>query len=521
MRSAGARLYVIDTGASFVHGAPDRMTRPLALVKDRPKFLTDLEAYELIHGPPDRRHTVSDFEPYQHYMTDRMVEQDVFVGADMGLGKTAATLLAAKRLLDAGTVKHVLIVAPVRVAETTWPEEIAIWEFARSLTYTVITGTPRQRELAADDLCQINIVNRETVEWLKEHWRRDWPYDMLVYDEASRLKEGRKKTRGSVRKDGSVSHRKQSEFGVLANVRFRFKRKVLLSGTPAPKGLIDLWGPFYIIDKGVRLGKSKTKFLNEWFFYDRWKKTYYPRDSAFKEIMGRVQDVMFSMRSEDYLTLPPVVPVSHYVRLSDKQRADYKRLERDMLLEEYDVEAVNKGVLTNKLLQLCNGSLYQEDGELVALHDEKIPVLESIVTEANGAPVMVAYSFKFDLDRIKKRFPHARVFGDNENDARDWNEGKIDMLLIHPASAGHGLNFQYGGNIFVWYGLTWSLELWQQANKRLPRRGQKAKRVFMHMILCRGTAEEKMLAVLDGRAETQDEITDWVRVYADDCKRAA
>jgi SNF2 family DNA or RNA helicase len=482
-----------------------------------PVRLFDLEALELVDDPPHRIFSFTDFRVYQRWMSKLIVRLPaVFLAAEMGLGKTAAVLKAIRQLLDVGEIKKVLIVAPLRVADHTWPEEIAKWAFARDLTYIVATGDEDDRRIALRQEADIHIINRENLVWLQQHWGRHWPYDMLVYDEASRLKGGNKRTKGNVRQDGTKSRRRISEFGTLRRMRGFFKKVVLLSGTPAPNGLVDLWGPIFIIDLGQRLGTSKDAFLKRWFVQDRYTYKITPHEWSHDEIMGKLDDVFFSLKEADYLELPPLVPIDHWVDLPPKAMEIYRRMERDMVLEEFDIEAVNNGVLTNKLLQVANGSIYKEDGSAVRIHEAKLDALESIIAEAMGRPVLLGYEFKFDLDAIKKRFPFARIFGDSKNDKKDWDAGRIKLLVTHPASAGHGLNFQFGGNIQVWYGLTWSLELYLQFLKRLHRSGQLADRVFLHRILARRTADESMVRTLGIKGVTQDMITDAVKAHVEE-----
>jgi SNF2 family DNA or RNA helicase len=484
--------------------------------------LNDQEVIDLLDGAPEITRTEADFRPYQHWMSGLIDEKDaVLLGAEMGLGKTGAVLHRVRRLLDQGVVKKVLIVAPLYVADNSWPEDMRVWDFARALTYSRLTGGEEDRKAAALEDTEVHIVNRENLVWLVRFFGRRWPYDMLVYDEASRLKGGAAKTKPTQRKDGTFSVPKLSEFGALARVRIYFKKVVEMSGTPAPNGLIDLWGPAYILDGGERLGTKRTHFVRRWFREDRYSFKVEPFDHSEREIMGRLDDVMVSLREEDYLTLPPLVESNRWVVLPPAIMQQYKRFQRTMVLQEYDVEAVSAGVLTNKLLQFSNGSLYLDDKSAQPIHDLKLQALESIVAEAFGEPVLVAYQFKFDLERIRKRFPKFRVFGETKNDMRDWNLGRIPGMIVHPASASHGLNFQYGGNIAVWYGLTWSLELYRQFNKRLHRSGQKKDRVYMHHILARGTEDEHMLRALATKGSTQDSITDNVRVRMEQIMRSA
>jgi hypothetical protein len=495
-----------------------------------PKLLFDTEAREMIWGPPDRPLTWEESRSYQRWMA-QLIEDNygVYLGAEMGLGKTGAVLRAMVDLMDEGVIRKPLIIAPLNVAENTWPDEIATWDFARHLRYRVVTGTEEQRIAALHYPADVTIINRENLVWLHEYLTsRHFDYDMLVYDEARRLAGGSKRTKGNVRKDGSKSPKLLSEFGILRKMHFRWKKVVLLSGTPAPEGLIDLWGPIYQIDLGERLGTSKSAFERRWFRFDKYTYETTPFDHSEGEIMGLIKDVFFSLREEDYLTLPPLLVDDRKAYLPPAAMEKYRRMERDLYLEEFDVEAVTAGVLTNKLLQLANGSLYlgpddpaneNAKGASTRIHDAKLDVLASIMSEANGAPVLIAYSFKFDIEAIKRRFPKVRIFGEGPNDVKDWNSGRIGMMLTHPASAGHGLNFQHGGNIAVWYGLTWSLELYRQFIKRLHRSGQKADRVILHRILAAGTVDERLVDVLSDKTATQDRITQTVRVHAEEVRR--
>jgi len=486
-----------------------------------PKHLTDIEALELLYGPPEEILTYAHFRPYQKWMAQKMIDlPGVYIGAEMGLGKTAAVLYAIQHLIEKKVIRNALIVAPLRVAEETWPEEIAKWDFARHLTYRVVTGDRDQRRAALKQPAKITIVNRENLRWLlKGIGLNRWNFDLIAYDEASRLKKGVLRTTPQPRKDGTVGDPSLTELGVIVRVHGKTKKLIELSGTPSPNGLIDLYGPIYAIDQGKRLGSSLTGYKQRWFAESKYDYSIKPLAHAEDEIMGRIKDIFFSLKEEDYLKLPPMIPVDHEVHMTKKEMEGYREFERETAFDVLDkwgepevIEAVNNGVLTGKLLQYANGSLYREDGSAFAIHKHKLDVLESIIEEAAGRPILVAYSFKFDKDVIKKRFPWCRIFGENPNDMRDWNAGKIKMLVTHPASAGHGLNFQKASNIAVWYGLTWSLELYRQFIKRLHRSGQKADKVFLHRILTAGTVDYDVLDVLTRRGATQDQITDRVRV---------
>lgn len=494
-----------------------------------PKFLTDLEALELVWGPPETILAESDLRGYQHWMVDKIKElPGILLAAEMGLGKTGAVLKAVADMLAEGTVRKVLVIAPLRVAENTWPEEIAKWEFSRHLTYRIVTGTGTERMASfhATGPVDVTIINRENLRWLMEVIGvRKWPFDVIVYDEASRLKGGRKRVKAKEKGEkGNLT-----ELGVIERLRNKTKKFIALTGTPAPNGLIDLWGPVYAVDKGQRLGTSISAYKKRWFNENRYSYKVEPLAGSEADIMDRIKDVFFSLREEDYLDLPPLIERDHLIKLPASVMARYRKFEREMALqvlnrwkEPETIEAVNRGVLTGKLLQFANGSLYEnakydEDTEqwlprhAVEVHQEKLKVLDSIINEAAGRPVLLAYSFQFDKQAILKRFPQCRVFGESPSDKRDWDAGRIPILLMHPASAGHGLNFQHGSNIAVWYGLTWSSELYQQFLKRLHRSGQKADRVFLHRIISVGTADEDILPVLRDRKSTEDRLKSAVK----------
>ena len=482
-----------------------------------PRLLCHLRALEAIWGPPERVLREEDMRVYQTWMSEAIQElPGVLLGAEMGLGKTGATLHAIQKSLKAGTTSRWLIVAPLKVCEETWPEEIAKWTFARHLTYRVVTGSTEERRaaLAAYPKTDLTIVNFHNLLWLLRYIRPErWPFDGIVYDEASRLKRGVLRSSPKANGKGEVPKPQLTNLGVLDRMRGRTRKIVELSGTPSPNGLIDLYGPMFAIDRGERLGSSKDAFQKRWFDFDAYTYSYDPKPNAEAEIMARLKDRFFSLREEDYLTLPELVEVDHYVRLPLDLQIKYAEFKREMALDVVNrwgepevVEAVNRGVLLGKLLQFANGSLYNSEREVIPLHTLKLDVLESIVEEAAGRPVLCAYSFQFDRDAIKKKFKFARQFGESASDKRDWDAGRIRLMLLHPASAGHGLNFQFGGNIEVWYGLTWSHELYWQFLKRLHRSGQLQDRVFLHRILTRQTADELIMPVLRDRKATEDRL---------------
>ena len=448
---------------------------------------------------------------------------------DMGLGKTIMVLTAARYLLDRFEIRRLLVIAPLLVAEETWPDEIESWEHTRPLTYEVITGDAERRASRAMIDAEVHIINRENLPWLVEFWGDKWPYDAAAIDEISGFKNPARKTKPTkkaaeealmeeerLRAKGHTNPRVTAKrfdtrFGAFCKIRKHLNWVIGMTGTPAPNGLIDLWSQYYMLDQGERLGTTFTAFRDRWFDSDYMKYKWTPKAHAFDEIMDLVKDITISMDSADYLELPPRVDIPVNVYLSAKQMKDYKRFERTLLLEEHDIEAVNEGVLTQKLLQLANGSIYDEDKKAIQIHDLKLDALERIIEEHPGQPILVAYSYKFDVEKLKKRFKHARFIKD-EPDAegrsavKAWNAGKVELLIVHPASAGHGLNLQHGGYIAAWYGLPWSLELYMQFNKRLHRSGQKADRVLIYHILAKDTVDERVLAALRSKDADQARV---------------
>lgn len=454
---------------------------------------------------------------YQKYLVD-VIEQRPYMlaAAEMGTGKTAATLTGVRRLLRVDPKSRAIITGPLEVCKTTWPDEIAEWAHLQDLEYSVAVGTPAQRLAAIKENKEILIINRENLEWL---WRtiggeKGWKWNILAYDESSRLKGFTRRTKG-----GAKQAPKLSEFGVLAAARKHMTNVIELSGTPSPNGVYDLGGQIYLLDQGKRLGRNKTQFKTRFFDENQFDYSITPKPGAEDQIMEKVKDLMIGLRSEDYIDLPKQHFNPLYVNFTPKLMKAYREFEDTLYAEEYDVEAVTKGVLTNKLLQFANGGLYRTDEmvvppkrETLLVHDLKIKKLQSVVAEAAGQNILVAYSFKFDKLQIKKAFPHAVFFDEEPNFVKLWNQGKIQMGVAHPASIGHGLNLQYGGHIQVWFGLTWSLEYWDQFNRRLARPGQAHPTVFIHVIIVRDTEDERQYASLQTKGITQDRITERVRV---------
>lgn len=470
-----------------------------------------------------------------------MNNPEFMVAADMGVGKTGASLIAMRRLLDRGAVRRWLVIAPLLVAESTWPDEIDAWVETSVLEYEVLTGPPARREQRALRLPEVTIINRENIGWLVEFWAKrgePWPYDGVVLDEISSYKNPTKRNKptalvideatgeilralpkatsdadkaAAVVKGLKKVKGQLTRFGQLCKVRSEIDWIFGLTGTMAPNGLTDIWSQYFVLDQGQRLYSSITKFRTRWFDKDHGGFKYTLREGAFAQIVERVKDITISMKTEDFTDMPDITYNTIYVDLPPKVMKQYKEMKKTLMLEEHDIEAVNKGVLTGKLLQLANGSIYDQEGEVIEIHDLKLDALERVIEEAAGAPVLVAYSYQFDLVKLKKRFPRAEVVGEAKDVVKRWNNKEISILLAHPQSAGHGLNLQYGGCITVWYGLCWSLEYYQQLNKRLHRPGQKNK-VFIHHIVARGTMDETVMEVLPQKEFTQDaliEATIW------------
>lgn len=468
---------------------------------------------------------------------ERMVTQPKnMLSMGMGIGKTGAVLTAIRDLLDTFQVSHVLVIAPLLVAEETWPDEIETWEHTEVLDYEVLTGPPARRESRARRLPELSIINAENIVWLVEFWGDDWPYDWVIVDESSKFKNPAKKTKPTkkavekivnetlaklpkdmhpddievaVAKAAKRAPRYPTRFGALCT-RLQFTHRfTTMTGTIAPNGLLDLWSQYYLLDRGQRLGTNYSAYRQRWFDGDYMGFKYAPKPGAFEQIMDAIRDITISMRTKDYADLPEVMHNHIRVKLPPKVMKEYRKFERTLVWEHggEGIEAVNNGVLTGKLLQLANGSIYDEEGEAHEIHDLKLDALDRVIEEANGAPVLVAYSYDFDLVKLRKKYPRAEVVGEAKNLQKRWNRGEIPILLAHPASAGHGLNLQYGGCILVWYGLTWSLEYYQQLNERLRRPGQ-PETVIIHHIIAEGTADERVIEVLPEKEATQDAVVE-------------
>lgn len=435
---------------------------------------------------------------YQQFATDFILNQSICcLMLDMGLGKTVITLTALWQLaLDSFDVSRVLVIAPKRVAEDTWPKELAKWEHLTSLTSSLVLGSAAERKAALQKKAFLYIINRENVAWLvKNHY---WDFDMVVIDELSSFKSN-----------------KAERFKAMKKVRPMVTRIVGLTGTPAPNTLLDLWPQMYLMDMGQRLGRFIGGFRDRFFLPDKRNReivySYKPREGAEDAIYALISDICISMKAADYLDMPERIDNRIEVSMSPKERKLYDDFQKDMVLSigDEELDAANAAALSNKLLQMANGAVYGEDKKVIPIHDRKLDALEDLVEAANGKPLLVAYWYKHDLQRIKARFKNARCI-DTAKDIDDWNAGKIPLALIHPASAGHGLNLQDGGCTIVWFGLTWSLELYQQLNARLWRQGQKHT-VVIHHIVTKGTHDEDVMRALENKDTRQSALIEAVR----------
>ena len=442
----------------------------------------------------------------------QVVAKDFIIGhpyaaviLDMGMGKTATTLSAVNELMfDRFEVTKVLVIAPLRVANTVWSDEIEQWAELRHLRYSKIVGTPKQRNVALQKDADIYIINRENLPWLVEKCSPYFKWDMVVIDELSSFKSWQSK-----------------RFKAFMAMRPYMKRIVGLTGTPSSNGLMDLFAEFKVIDGGERLGRFIGEFRSRYFEEGRRNGNivyeYIPMDYAECQIQDKISDITISMKALDYLDMPELISTKKQVRMSEKEKEKYSQFKKEYVLSELDgleVTAANAASLTNKLVQLSNGAVYSDDHTVVALHEQKLDALEDILESANGEPVLVAYWFKHDLARIIGRLEKLKVKSrvmKTEEDIREWNKGNVPVGLLHPAGAGHGLNLQKGGHHLVWFGLTWSLELYQQTNARLWRQGQEAETVVIQHIVTEGTIDEEILKALENKDAQQERLIEAVK----------
>ena len=431
---------------------------------------------------------------YQQYATEYIKSHPVAaVLLDMGLGKTAISLTALLDLLfDSFEAHRILVIAPLRVARDTWPAEIEKWDHLSMLTYSVAVGSEKDRKAALMRDADIYIINRENVQWLVEQSGIPFTFDTVIVDELS-----------------SFKNHQSKRFKALMKVRPRIKRIVGLTGTPSANGLMDLWAEFKVLDMGQRLGRFIGMYRNNYFRPDKRNGqiiySYKLLPGADKAIYKQISDITISMKATDHLKMPELVMNTHTVELSDDEREHYDELKQTLVLQlpEKEITVANAAALTGKLLQMANGAIYDDDGDHIHIHDRKLDALEDLIEGANGKPVLVAYWFKHDLERIKSRFKVREI--KSSSDIREWNTGKIPVAVIHPASAGHGLNLQTGGSTLIWFGLTWSLELYQQTNARLWRQGQQDT-VVIHHIITDDTVDGRVLKALQSKEKIQDSL---------------
>ena len=437
--------------------------------------------------------------PYQQFCIDSVIyNKAVGLLLDMGLGKTVITLTAIHELrYNRWEVSKPLIIAPKKVAEATWTTEARKWEHLKMLRIVPILGSIQQRLRALATPADVYVINRENTQWLVEHFKNAWPFDMVVLDESSSFKNSRSK-----------------RFKALRLVRNRIKRIVELTGTPASNGLEDLWAQIYLLDSGARLGTTLGAYRDKYFIPGRRNQMtifdYKPKEGSFEMIKQAISDICISMKASDYLTLPKVIYNDIPVALSTRAQKLYTELETELLLQidEDTITAGSAGVLTGKLLQLCNGAIYNENKKPVVIHDCKIEAFLELVEQLNGQHSLVFYNFQHDRDRILKALAKSglrvRVYSRPKNEI-DWNNGEIDILLAHPASCGYGLNLQQGGYNAIWFGLTWSLEQYEQANKRLHRQGQEHPVVIHHLIVQNGM-DESVIDALKSKSDMQNAL---------------
>lgn len=412
------------------------------------------------------------------------------------VGKTVITLTALWELaFDYFDIEKVLIIAPKRVAESTWRSEIEKWEHLSGLTYSIVLGTKQQRENALNQKALLYIINRENVSWLIKNHK--WDFDAVVIDELSSFKSN-----------------KAERFKALKKVRPYVKRIIGLTGTPAPNSLMDLWAEIYLLDMGERLGRFIGGFRERFFIPDKRNQqivfSYKPKDGAEEKIYSLISDICISMKALDHLEMPKLVNNNIAVEMNGKEQKIYDKFKADMVLslDGSELDAVNAAALSNKLLQMSNGAVYADDNTVIKIHDRKLDALEDLIEAANGKPLLVAYWYKHDKQRILERFDAAEI--NTADDIEKWNKGEVSVALIHPASAGHGLNLQQGGSTVVWFGLTWSLELYQQLNARLYRQGQK-NTVFIHHIITKNTIDENVIKALEKKNVSQNSLIDAVK----------
>ncbi|MBR8700254.1 hypothetical protein IX317_000624 [Fusobacterium sp. DD29] len=455
-----------------------------------------------------------EFKPhnYQKYCIERMIHDDKLgLLLDMGLGKTIITLTAVQDLIyNRFEVSKVLVIAPKKVAEATWSDEVEKWDHLKLLRTSLVLGSEKKRLEALSVNADVYIINRENVVWLVEHYKTEWPFDMVIMDEWSSFKNPRAK-----------------RFRALKVVRPKIKRIVGLTGTPTPNGLMDLWAQMYLLDQGARLEKTISRYRERYFVPGRRNQmvifNYEPKTGADEAIRRKISDVCISMSAQDYLELPDITYEKIPVVLDTKAQKAYDELEKEMVLEvaDQEINVANAAALSNKLQQLANGALYDDNKNIVDIHNCKIDRFLELMEELNGKPALVFYNFKHDLIKLQKALKKTDLkvrLLESVQDQQDWNNRKIDVLLAHPASAAYGLNLQAGGNHVVWFGLNWSLELYQQANKRLHRQGQQEK-VIIHHLVTKNTRDDDVMEALECKGDVQEALLNSLKVRIDKYKK--
>lgn len=442
------------------------------------------------------------YEPHDYQKcAGRYIEEHQLAAVflDMGLGKTSITLTAINNLLfDSFEIHKVLVIAPLRVASLTWSAEIQKWEHLHLLKYSVTVGTEAERLTALKAQVDIYIINRDNVQWLIEKSGVPFDYDMVVVDELSSFKNYQSK-----------------RFKALMKARPKVKRMVGLTGTPSSNGLMDLFAEFKLLDMGARLGRFIGQYRTAYFSPDKRNGqiiySYKPLPNAEQQIYDKISDITISMKSTDHLKMPELISTQLEVELSESEKKKYEELKKDLVLAlpDGEITAANAASLTGKLSQMANGAVYSDDESILEIHQRKLDALEDIIEASNGKPILVAYWYKHDVERIRKRFDVREI--KTAKDISDWNNGSIPVAVIHPASAGHGLNLQSGGSALVWFGITWSLELYQQTNARLWRQGQTAETVVITHIITKGTIDEKIIKALEKKDTSQSALIDAVK----------
>ena len=435
----------------------------------------------------------SDLHQYQNKAVNYVIDNKrCMLALDMGLGKSISTLTAISDLIETKDIRKVLVIAPLRVCNSVWSQEVKKWRHTCHLSTSIATGSPKERAEALLKKADVYIINKENVQWIIEFYGEEWPFDCVVIDESSTFKSAKSK-----------------RFKALKRAFPKIERMILLTGTPSPNGLHDLWSQMYLIDHGERLGRTLTMFRQRFFDTDYFGYTYTLRDGSAQKIESLVADKIMHMSAKDYLSLPSRIDITAPVDLPQKILRSYKDFERTYIAELEDgkeIEALTAAVLAGKLMQYANGAMYtSEDGEWSETHKSKLEALSDIVEDNAGETMLVAYNFKSDLARLHKRFPQAVVLDKNQDTIDKWNRGEIPILLAHPASAGHGLNLQEGGSLCVWFGLTWNLEYYLQFNARLHRQGQKKPVRIIHLV-ANDTIDVRVLSVLANKDASQNSL---------------